>query len=156
MRIRGISLEALFAVATGLGACTNPSAAGDDPSLLQVESGVLWLEALAANAGGDALTITAARIAADSLYLTLQYGGGCRRHEFALLAQSGFMESHPVQLAIAIRHRGNNDMCRALLTREVAFDLKRIRDAYTQGYQTLHGTIILRLRGYTEGIRYDF
>jgi hypothetical protein len=66
------------------------------------------------------------------------------------------MESNPVQSPIAIRHNANGDMCRALLTRELRFDLTALRDAWRRSYQQRNGTIILRLRGYAEGIRYDF
>ena len=88
--------------------------------------------------------------------VTVQYGGGCARHEFRVVASHVFMESHPVQSAIAIRHNANGDMCRALLTRDLRFDLSALRDAWRRSYRQEHGTIVLRLRGYAEGIPYNF
>lgn len=106
--------------------------------------------------GGDPLTILEARVRRDSLLAVVQYGGGCRRHEFRLTSSNVFMESYPVQLAIGIRHRANNDRCRALLQRELGFSLIPIRDIYRRSYQTTAGVIVLRLRGHVEGLRYEF
>ena len=126
-------------------------------SMLAVEPGVVISADASNSLTGDSYTIARRPfVEDDTLHVTVQYGGGCARHEFRLFASHVFMESHPVQSPIAIRHNANGDKCRALLTRELRFDLTALRDAWRRSYQQRHGTIILRLRGYSEGITYDF
>ncbi|MGQ0766907.1 MAG: hypothetical protein ACT4OZ_14760 [Gemmatimonadota bacterium] len=141
----------LYAIAGMLG-CGNPATGVTIDGDVAILSGVQFT----VEDGGDPFTIIEARVRGDSLFAVVQYGGGCRRHEFRLTSTNAFMESNPVQLGIGIRHRANNDLCRALLRRELGFSLIPIRDVYRRAYQTTAGVIILRLRGYTEGLRYSF
>jgi hypothetical protein len=138
--------------ACGSGAPTNTPA---DSSLLVVRPGVLI--SADSDASGDAYSISGRpAVERNFLHVTVQYGGGCARHEFALRASHVFLESNPVQSPITIRHKANGDPCRALLTRDLRFDLTALRDAWRRSYQRQSGTIILRLRGYDEGITYTF
>lgn len=138
-------------------ACGNPSAAGRATDDLEVGEQVTLQSALPASLGGDAYQIVGTpSVANDSLQVTVQYAGGCKRHEFSLHASRVFMESHPVQSRVVLHHDANGDTCRALLTRELQFDLTPLRDAWRAGYQQRHGTIILRLRGFGDGISYTF
>ncbi|MGQ0650209.1 MAG: hypothetical protein ACT4P7_21915 [Gemmatimonadaceae bacterium] len=141
-------------------ACSGQSPAtttDDTDSLITVLTGVVISADASSSATGDNYTIAGRPfIEGNSLHVTVQYGGGCRRHDFALLASHVFMESNPVQSAIAIRHAANGDLCKAWLTRELRFDLTALRDAWRRAYRQQNGTIILRLRGYSEGIAYQF
>lgn len=138
-------------------ACGSPSAAGRATDDLQVGGKVTLETNLPASLGGDGYEIVGTpSVANDSLHVTVRYAGGCQRHEFSLHASRVFMESHPVQSPVVLHHEANGDTCRALLTRELQFDLTPLRDAWRAGYQQQHGTIILRLRGYGEGITYTF
>ena len=93
----------------------------------------------------DAVTISSATIDGDTLSIDVSFGGGCRDHSFALLAETAWMESYPVQVRVRLAHDGNGDMCRALLTRVVRFDLSPLKAAYAASYQTTTGMIQLRL-----------
>ena len=138
----------------GQSAATNPD---DDDSLLAVDAGVVVSAQQPPQASSDHYVISGRPFVRDNtLHVTVEYGGGCARHQFRLFASHIFLESHPVQSPIAIYHNANGDMCRAWLTREISFDLTALRDAWIRSYQQRHGTIILRLRGYSEGISYDF
>lgn len=143
-----------------LAACgSQPSAAvpDEDDSLLAVQPEVVISADPSNNEPGDAyLILGRPAMSRNTLHVTVQYGGGCARHVLRLYASHVFMESHPVQSPIAIRHNANGDMCRAALTRELRFDLTALRDAWRRSYQQEHGTIILRLRGYSKGTTYDF
>lgn len=92
----------------------------------------------------------------DNFHVTVQYGGGCKRHIFMLFASKAFMESNPVQSSLAIHHVANDDHCDALITEELTFDLRRLRETWQRSYQTRHGTIVLRLSGYDGRIVYEF
>ncbi len=153
---RRLSLLAATALVAAV-ACGSPSAAGRATDDLEVGEQVTLESDLPASLGGDGYQIVGTPTAAnDSLHVTVQYAGGCQRHEFSLHASRVFMESHPVQSPVVLHHDANGDTCRALLTRELQFDLTPLRDAWRAGYQQRHGTIILRLRGFGDGISYTF
>lgn len=141
-------------------ACAN-DVPSETPSLMgsgvDVVPGVVIGDGSAKYATSDAYQIVRQpNVVGDTLHVTVQYGGGCTRHVFTLLASQVFMESHPVQSAIAIHHNSNEDRCDALITQELNFDLTRLREAWRRSYQQQSGTIILRLRGYDGRIVYEF
>jgi len=149
-----VVLAVAIACAAG---CGSPSATSRVEGDLQVDQGVTLQTELPTSLGGDAYRIAGTPAAVnDTLRVTVEYSGGCARHNFSLHASRVFMESHPVQSAIVIRHNANGDQCRAMLRRDLTFDLTRLRDAWRASYQQRHGTIILRLRGHRSGITYTF
>ena len=95
--------------------------------------------------GTDPYKLNAATIAGDTLTVNVSYGGGCRTHQFTLLASDVFLESHPVQLGASLAHEANDDLCRAWLTEEYDFDLTPIKRMYQAAYRQDAGTVILRL-----------
>lgn len=97
--------------------------------------------------GRDSFVLNAAAIAADTLTLNLSYSGGCRQHEFTLVASEVFLESFPVQLRVSVAHDANGDSCEAWLTRDYEFDLSLLRDRYRQAYGDGPGRIVLLLDG---------
>lgn len=104
----------------------------------------------------DPYTIESATIAGDELTLVVQRGGGCAQHEYTLVASRGFRESFPVQSAVVLTHDAAGDMCRALVTDTLRFDLTPLRDLYRADYHTQKGTIILHLWHQERTVRYDF
>ena len=109
----------------------------------------------------DPATILQARIQGDQLMVQVQFGGGCRDHEFARYSGDAFLESSPVQMRLRLAHDDHGDACRALLGRDLTFDLTPVKDAYRQQYGS-HGAVILQL--YAPGaaqpiepsLRYEF
>jgi hypothetical protein len=73
----------------------------------------------------DPFNIDSIYIHKDSLIVEVQYGGGCEVHEFSLKSNGAYLKSKPVQLNLALEHKANNDMCRALLYKRLAFDIKK-------------------------------
>jgi hypothetical protein len=73
----------------------------------------------------DPFNIDSIYIQNDSLIVEVQYGGGCEVHEFSLKSNGAYLKSKPVQLNLALEHKANNDMCRALLYKRLAFDIKK-------------------------------
>jgi hypothetical protein len=104
----------------------------------------------------DPVTITAASIRGDSLHLTLRYGGGCGKHRFGLLFGSAFLESFPVQVHARVAHDAGGDMCDALLSSDVAFDLTPLKRHYRTSYGPGGATIIIRLSGPSQRLPYTF
>lgn len=79
----------------------------------------------------------------DSLIVMAQYGGGCEVHEFSLMSNGLYLKSLPLQLNLTIEHKANNDMCRALLTQRLAFDIAAIKQKSSK-------EILLIINGDTE------
>ncbi len=104
----------------------------------------------------DAVTVDSAAASGDTLHLMVRYGGGCRTHRFALLLGNAFMESHPVQVHVRLAHDADGDMCRALLSRSLSFDLTPLKAAYRASYGPGAATIVMNLVGQGRSIRYTF
>jgi len=102
----------------------------------------------------DPWTYLAHRVNGDTLVLDIQYGGGCAEHRFALLIDPAVMESQPVQGVARLAHDAGGDMCRALLTRTLRFDLSNLRQRYGAAYGGSGGTVLIGLAG--QQIRYTF
>jgi hypothetical protein len=125
-----------------LGGCSDPLRSGDDrlPLLLPVGA-----EASAATRRSDAAEIVEAKVEGDRLQLHLLFGGGCAEHDFALIHEGEFRESFPVQTTLTLAHDAHGDMCRALLSRELVFDLTPVKAAYQRLYGA-QGPLDLQLR----------
>lgn len=93
----------------------------------------------------DPASIIQAEIKRDILTMTVRYGGGCEDHEFELYWDGLFMESHPLQVRLSLSHNSNGDMCRALLTDELYFDLSLIKTKHREFYRTGQGTVIINI-----------
>ena len=96
--------------------------------------------------GTDAFALNTATIDGDILKVSLSYSGGCKTHQFTLVASDTFLESFPVQLPVYIAHNANGDTCEAYPTEDYHFDLTPIKTMYQEAYRQQAGTIILRLK----------
>lgn len=109
----------------------------------------------------DPAEIVRAELDGDVLKLHVRFGGGCADHDFSLIHTGGFMESHPVQTRLLLTHDAHGDNCRALLSRDLTFDLAPVKRAYRQSYSE-HGALILHVHapgpqpGRTHTLRYEF
>lgn len=71
----------------------------------------------------------------DSLLVHIKYSGGCEEHGFELyMSPPVFAESNPVQADLYLRHDAAGDVCRALINRELKFDLRPIARLYQDMY----------------------
>ena len=104
----------------------------------------------------DAISIRSARVVSDSLVVEVEHGGGCREHRYQLLAGSVFAESHPVQTWLRVSHDDGDDVCKALLRRELRSSLAPLRELYQRSYQTGTGEITLHVRGFSARVSYKF
>ena len=95
--------------------------------------------------GNDAYQLNGATIADDTLTIAVAYGGGCKTHQFTLIASDTFLESDPVQLGISIVHNANLDFCERWVEEAYHFDLTPIKTMYQEAYQQDAGTVVLTL-----------
>jgi len=59
----------------------------------------------------------------DQLKLTVSYSGGCEEHIFNLYSDGRYAKSYPPQLTLFLEHIDNNDRCRAMINKELVFDI---------------------------------
>ncbi|MEY4330156.1 MAG: hypothetical protein RL609_904 [Bacteroidota bacterium] len=83
-------------------------------------------------AQGDAITINGLKVVGDSLYVEVQYSGGCQNHEFTMITNGNFLKSLPPQLPLFLEHNANGDNCRALKMETLKYDLKPLRSSQTK------------------------
>ena len=77
----------------------------------------------------DPLSFISAKIDGDCLVLTLQYGGGCKEHQIDLALIQSECGTPPLPPpTFEIRHNANDDVCKALITKEYSFDISGIRE----------------------------
>lgn len=141
-----------------LAGCASPTADGrpDGPLLVIAGPSGTRTERM------DPVRILDAKVEGDLLQLQVQYGGGCREHDFSLLHSGIFMESLPVQTRITLAHDAHGDPCRALVGAQLRFDLTPLKQAFERDYRQRSGTIVVHLHppGGTTGaaatVRYTF
>ena len=105
----------------------------------------------------DSFAFNDATITGDMLTINVSYSGGCKNHQFILVASDSFLESFPVQLRASIVHNANGDTCEAWPTEDYRFDLTPIKTLYQDVYRQTAGTIILRLKDAPDGeLVYEF
>lgn len=96
--------------------------------------------------GTDEFALNSATITDDTLTVSVSYSGGCKAHQFTLVASDTFLESFPVQLHVYITHNANGDTCEAYPTEKYQFDLTPIKNMYQEAYRQEAGPIILHLK----------
>ncbi len=75
----------------------------------------------------DRFTLLESKLDGDNLILLVQYGGGCEEHEWELKTNGAYAKSLPPQVTLNLEHNANGDMCRALLTDTIEFNIEPIR-----------------------------
>lgn len=151
-----------IALILGLLACAEPSDPSSVPNTVFSETDthtgqvIITEDASDPRWPSDQVTISAAEVKGDSLWMTVSFGGGCRGHTFLLLADGAWMESYPVQLGVRLAHEDNNDNCKALLSRLLKFDLTPLKVAYTNSYGPAPGIIRINVRGSGASVLYKW
>lgn len=97
------------------------------------------------------LTIDSAYISGNNLMVTVKYGGGCEKHDFRLEGQTAISKSLPPIRSIRVVHTGKKDMCKALIIKNLQFDLTELAYTKEEGSQ-----IKLSLEGYKEQLMYTY
>ncbi len=82
-----------------------------------------------ASAWTDVCTVSSGQIQDDCLALVVSYGGGCASHDFALYWDGTSLLSVPGRVQLSLLHNANGDLCEAILTDSLHFDLTGIQDS---------------------------
>lgn len=75
----------------------------------------------------DEFKLLESSIRGDILSLLVQYGGGCKTHEWALKTDGNYAKSLPPQITLNIEHDAKGDMCRALFMDTIKFNIEKIK-----------------------------
>ncbi len=96
----------------------------------------------------DSFRLLSAEVRGDMLQIEVEYGGGCREHEWSLCADpNAFMESQPVQINLYLSHEGNNDLCKALVRDTRVFSLQALKERFQEIYPD-DEILILNVHGF--------
>jgi hypothetical protein len=85
----------------------------------------------------DNFTMLSKKVSGDTLWLEVQYGGGCEEHVFTVNTNMKWLKTSPPQLNLYVEHDSKNDMCRALVTKKIAFDLSSIKNASSKSIKLI-------------------
>ena len=64
----------------------------------------------------------------DEIRISVQYAGGCRKHDFQLVWNGKNKVGDTDIAELALLHNGNGDNCEALVTETISFDIESISD----------------------------
>lgn len=87
----------------------------------------------------------------ETLAVAVRHGGGCAPHDFDAVVWTGWMESDPVKVGIALAHDGHDDPCDALLIHTLRFGLAPLRQAYADAYGAGPATVVLQVQAAESG-----
>jgi len=94
------------------------------------------------------------KIVGDSIKINISYSGGCREHEFKLIAQNCFEEDDSPKAKLVLSHNSNSDPCERYITEEHSFNLLPLKYKYYKKFKKELGEIQLVLK--EKEIEYNF
>lgn len=59
----------------------------------------------------------------DTLHVTVNYGGGCKKHDFQIVWDGKFIKTLPPKIPLVILHNNNQDPCKARISEDLQFVL---------------------------------
>lgn len=148
MRLLGL-IAAVLLIATSCGNKKNTSETSMSEEQQQTVGQALIIDTSGSFDKGDAYQIKSASLEQDSLILTITHGGGCKDHDYTLYSNGSLMKSLPPKMNLMLHHNGNEDYCRALIQKRLAFDLSAIKKLSS-------GKIILQIADYPTPIEYTY
>lgn len=97
----------------------------------------------------DPYSLDSLSIEGGILTMTVRYSGGCRYHDFVMyMSPAAFLGSWPYQANSYIRHDSHGDMCEALISEVIEFDLTPVASLYYQLDPHMHGPVYLNIYEY--------
>jgi len=75
----------------------------------------------------DLFTIEQLIVKGDTLFVMVNYGGGCEQHDFTMNTNMMWLKSNPPQLNLFMEHNAHGDKCRAVIKETLAFDITPIK-----------------------------
>jgi hypothetical protein len=79
----------------------------------------------------DLFSIKNVSITSNLLQIEVQYGGGCKTHEFILYVDSILIDGDPPILNFTLCHNANGDACKAIVSETLVFNIKPVEGLYS-------------------------
>lgn len=95
--------------------------------------------------------ITSASIKGNKLMLSISYSGGCKEHSFSLVGDEAISKSLPPHRTVHLIHSGEQDLCKAMIMKDLVFDIKNLAYKQEKGSE-----IFLKIDGWEEELKYTF
>lgn len=134
-----LALGSALALILALAACQATDKPGEGPtddshtSALQVRQ-INKQTADSVLKDSDPYRLDSAHVEGDSLIVHVSMGGGCEEHVFTLYSSEYTYLSSPSGLDLWLHHDGNDDLCKAMLYRRLAYSLGAIRGTDPGGF----------------------
>lgn len=93
----------------------------------------------------DPFQYNAAAIIGDELHVQIEHGGGCEAHVYTYCWTGAFDLSEPVTAGTFLAHDSNGDLCDALLTLPLVYDLTPLKQEWQALHNQQSGTILVHL-----------
>jgi hypothetical protein len=93
----------------------------------------------------DSYRLNDLKLDGDSIILNVSFSGGCREHEFNLIAKNYFGDSEAPKAELLLSHNSNFDPCEAYLTEEHSINLLPLKHEFYKKYGNENGSIRLVL-----------
>ncbi|RKG67866.1 hypothetical protein D7W79_34855, partial [Corallococcus exercitus] len=113
---------------------------------------VLPLEVTESPAPRDPLSIESQSVKGNVLTLHVRHGGGCKEHRYGLAWDGSFTKtaSGEPRAELTLLHDANNDRCKALIYKDLAFDLSTLQQEWSEKGHGDHATLHLDFNGVPE------
>ncbi len=82
------------------------------------------------NATSDPIEITAVRIKGNTMFIDLNYSGGCEDHTFEVIGSEMISKSLPPIRSVQLIHSAKGDQCKKLVEETLIVDISKL--AYKQ------------------------
>ncbi len=99
----------------------------------------------------DAIKFEDVKLNGNTLEIKVSYGGGCENHTFELIGSPNISKSLPPIRSIQLIHRANKDACKALIIKDLMFDVSSFTYKKESG-----STIYLQLDGWDQKLLYTY
>ncbi len=99
----------------------------------------------------DGFDIDSTAVVTDTLLVYVNYGGGCKEHDFFLFGSTAWDESVPPVMPAVIIHNGHWDTCKAFIHETLRFDLSPIRAQRGSG-----GVVIIQVKDAPDSVLYYY
>ena len=132
-------------------AIVKPSDEPQEPPQSEPPSMLRLVDAPDALPKSDPYRLQEVQLDGDVLSVVLSHSGGCAAHDYALWATPVTLRSEPPQKVLALTHDGHGDMCEALITQEVHFDLTLLRKIHPELER-----LVVRLENWDQQFEYVF
>jgi len=99
----------------------------------------------------DPLTIDTVLVEGNTMFIHVNYGGGCTTHEFELIGSPLLAKSYPPIRTLQLVHRANNDLCLAMVQNIIEVDISPLVETQKEGNE-----IFFVIEGWKQRIHHTY